>query len=114
PEEIRTELGQLSGPEIEPFFAGEHGNDLWSIVYFASRLEEMVQLAAGNFEPAHLAKYAFQLADQFNTLYQDKRFHMLKEPDARRKIVLLMTADLVRRRLERALALLGIETPERM
>ncbi|HKX32363.1 MAG TPA: arginine--tRNA ligase, partial [Blastocatellia bacterium] len=46
PEEIRTELGQLSGPEIEPFFAGEHGNDLWSIVYFASRLEEMVQLAA--------------------------------------------------------------------
>ena len=74
----------------------------------------MAQLAANAFEPTHVAKYAFQLADQFNAFYQDKRFHILKEADAKRKTALLMVADVARRRLEQALALLGIETPEKM
>jgi arginyl-tRNA synthetase len=114
PEEVRKDFERLSAEEIEPFFTAESGDELWSIIYFASRLDEIVQLAANNFEPAHVAKYSFQLADQFNALYQDKRFHILKEADPRRKTVLLMMADLVRRQLERALSLLGIETPERM
>ena len=87
---------------------------LWALVYFASRLDEVVQQAATAYEPTLVAKYAYQLADQFNTFYQDKRFHILKEPDAKRKTVLLLAVDVVRRSLAPALALLGIEVPEKM
>ncbi len=113
-DEVRGEFDQLSAEEIAGPFTGEAGDLLWSLVYFASRLGEAVQTAANAFEPTHVAKYAFQLADQFNAFYQDKRFHILKESDAKRKAVLLVAADVVRRKLEQALALLGIETPEKM
>ncbi len=113
-EDVRGDFKQLSAEEIASYFSGEAGDYLWSLVYFASRLDDLVQLAANAFEPTHVAKYAFQLADQFNAFYQDKRFHILKESDAKRKTVLLMAADVVRRKLEQALALLGIETPEKM
>jgi arginyl-tRNA synthetase len=113
-EDVRGDFNRLSAEDIANYFSGEAGDYLWSLVYFASRLDDVAQLAANAFEPTHVAKYAFQLADQFNAFYQDKRFHILKESDAKRKTVLLMVADVARRRLEQALALLGIETPEKM
>lgn len=113
-EAVRQDFQQLSADEIATYFAGEAGDYLWSLVYFASRIDEVVQLAANAFEPTHVAKYAFQLADQFNAFYQDKRFHILKEPDLKRKTVLLVVTDVVRRKLEEALMLLGIEMPEKM
>ncbi|HKE04875.1 MAG TPA: arginine--tRNA ligase [Blastocatellia bacterium] len=113
-EDIRGDFNRLSAEEIASYFSGEAGDYLWSLVYFASRLDDVARMAANAFEPTHVAKYAFQLADQFNAFYQDKRFHILKESDARRKTVLLMVADVARRKVERALAMLGIETPEKM
>ncbi len=113
-EDVREDFNRLSAQDAANYFSGEAGDYLWSLVYFASRLGDVAQLAANAFEPTHVAKYAFQLADQFNAFYQDKRFHILKESDAKRKTVLLMVADVARRRLEQALALLGIETPEKM
>ncbi len=113
-EEIRGDFAQLSPAEVTAHFSGEAGDVLWSLVYFASRLDDAVQQAATTFEPTHVAKFAFQLADQFNTFYQDKRFHILKESDPKRKTVLLMAVDVVRQKLSRALSVLGIEVPERM
>jgi arginyl-tRNA synthetase len=113
-EDVRGDFNRLSPEDVANYFSGEAGDYLWSLVYFASRLDDVTQLAANAFEPTHVAKYAFQLADQFNAFYQDKRFHILKESDAKRKTVLLMVADVARRRLEQALSLLGIETPEKM
>ena len=113
-EEIRGDFEQLSPADVTTHFSGEAGDALWSLVYFASRLDDAVQLAANTFEPTLVAKYAFQLADQFNTFYQDKRFHILKESDAKRKTVLLMAVDVVRQKLAQALSVLGIEVPERM
>ncbi|MCI0665667.1 MAG: arginine--tRNA ligase [Acidobacteria bacterium] len=112
PEELRGKFAKCSREEINRFFSGEIGDDLWSLVYFASRLEEVTQTAASTCEPAHLAKYAFQLAKQFNLFYHS--YHILSEENETRKILLLMVADLVRGRLEEALNLLGIEAPERM
>ena len=112
PEELRDIFASCSKEEINQFFSGEIGDDLWSLVYFASRLEEVAQTAASTCEPAHLAKYAFQLAKQFNLFYHN--YHILSEENETRKILLLMVADLVRNRLEEALNLLGIEAPERM
>src|SRR5215831_5768009 len=113
-EDVRKDFNQLVAEDIADYFSGETGDYLWSLVYFASRLDDVARMAASAFEPTHVAKYAFQLADQFNAFYQDKRFHILKESDAKRKTVLLMVADVARRRLEQALSLLGIETPEKM
>jgi arginyl-tRNA synthetase len=113
-DDVRGDFNRLSAEDIANYFSGDAGDYLWSLVYFASRLDDVTQLAANAFEPTHVAKYAFQLADQFNAFYQDKRFHILKESDVKRKTVLLMVADVARRRLEQALALLGIETPEKM
>ncbi len=110
--ELRDDFADCSGEDINEFFSGESGNDLWSPVYFAARLEEVTQTAASSFEPAHVAKYAFQLAKQFNLFYHS--YHILSEEDETRRMMLLMVADVVRRRLLKALALLGIETPERM
>jgi arginyl-tRNA synthetase len=111
---VHAQFNQLTPVDIAAQFTGEAGDVLWSLVYFASRLSEVVQQAANAFEPTLVAKYAYQLADQFNTFYQDKRFHILKEPDAKRKTVLLMAVEVVRRNLEQALTLLGIEVPEKM
>ncbi len=113
-DDARKDFNQLSAEEIAVYFSGETGDYLWSLVYFASRLDDVTQLAASAFEPTHVAKYAFQLADQFNAFYQDKRFHILKETDPKRKTALLMVADVARRRLEQAMSLLGIEVPEKM
>lgn len=112
PEEIREEFATLAADDKAAFFEGEAGNDLWSLVYFALRLDDVLQVAAAGFEPTHVAKYAFQLAKQFNVFYHD--FHILSEENAARKTMLLLLADVVRCRLEQSLALLGIETPEKM
>lgn len=112
PEEIREEFATLAADDKLAFFEGEAGNDLWSLVYFALRLDDVLQVAAAGFEPTHVAKYAFQLAKQFNVFYHD--FHILSEENAARKTMLLLLADVVRCRLEQSLALLGIETPEKM
>ncbi len=113
-DEVRGDFSQLSSEEVAAYFADEAGSVLWSLVYFASRLDDVVQVSASAFEPTHVAKFAFQLADQFNTFYQDRRFHILKESDAKRKTVLLMAVDVVRQKLAQALSLLGIEVPEKM
>jgi arginyl-tRNA synthetase len=111
-EDLQSDLAGVSADQINAFFSGEGGDELWSLVYFASRLDDVMEIAAAGFEPTHVAKYAFQLAKQFNLFYHNH--HILSEADAARKTLLLFVADVVRRRLERALALLGIETPERM
>ena len=112
PEELRPEFEKLPAESINQFFEGESGNDLWSLVSAAARLAEILQVASLSFEPTHVAKYAFQLAKQFNLFYHN--YHILSEADVTRKLLLLLVADLVRRRLEQSLALLGIETPEKM
>ncbi|MBP6822922.1 MAG: arginine--tRNA ligase, partial [Acidobacteria bacterium] len=113
-DDVHGDFAQLSAEEVAAQFSGEAGDVLWSLVYFASRLDDVVQVSASALEPTHVAKFAFQLADQFNTFYQDKRFHILKESDAKRKIVLLTAVDVVRQKLAQALSLLGIEVPEKM
>jgi arginyl-tRNA synthetase len=94
-------------PEV---LAGE--DELWSLVYFALRLEEVIQNAALSLEPAHLAKWTFQLAQKFNLFYHNYR--IITEQDEARRDLLVIITGVVRRQLISALAALGIETPERM
>ena len=63
-------------------------------------------------EPAHVAKYAFQLAQTFNNFYH--QYPVLAEPDRERKVFLLWMTDFFRAQLERTLAILGIAVPAYM
>jgi arginyl-tRNA synthetase len=78
----------------------------------ASRLEESVEQAASQNEPAILAKYAFNLAKTFNLFYHHHK--IISEPDDVKRAVLIAVADMTRRSLTAALETMGIDVPERM
>ena len=87
-------------------------DELWSLTYLALRLDDVIQSAAVSLEPAHVAKWAFQLAQKFNLFYHN--YHILTEQDEARRDLLVIITGVVRRHLISALAALGIEAPERM
>jgi arginyl-tRNA synthetase len=89
--------------------ATEDGTSLWETWLLSSRLTALIEQAIVTAEPAYLARYAFQLAQQFNNFYH--RHHILTEQDATRRALLLATAAVARREMVRALAYLGIESP---
>jgi arginyl-tRNA synthetase len=89
--------------------AGVEGTSLWETWLLAARLTAAIEQAIATAEPAHLARYAFQLAQQFNNFYH--RYHILTETDATRRALLMATAAVARREMVRALGLLGIEAP---
>jgi arginyl-tRNA synthetase len=99
---------------IRRVFDGEVGGEIWGLVTLAARLPEVFAQAASFAEPAHLAKYTFQLAQAFNFFYNRDENRILEERDEVRRAVLVYVADFVRKRLTEALAALGIEVPERM
>jgi len=92
--------------------AGEDGTSLWETWLLASRLTALIEQAIATAEPAYLARYGFQLAQQFNNFYH--RHHILTEPDPNRKAVFLATAAVARREMVRVLGYLGIEAPAAM
>jgi arginyl-tRNA synthetase len=89
--------------------SGEDGTSLWETWLLASRLTVLIEQAIATAEPAYLARYAFQLAQQFNNFYH--RHHILTEQDPNRKALFLATAAVARREMVRALGYLGIEAP---
>jgi arginyl-tRNA synthetase len=97
---------------ITEIFQAENGDEIWSLVALASRLDEIVELAKTTAEPAHVAKYTFNLARAFNLFYH--RHRIIAEEDVIRRSVLLVVADTAREQLTRALGILGISVPERM
>ncbi len=87
----------------------EAGSSLWETWLLASKLTLLIEQCIATAEPAYLAKYAFQLAQQFNNFYH--RHHVLHETDPTRKALLLATAAVAQREMTRALGYLGIEAP---
>jgi arginyl-tRNA synthetase len=103
---------QVAGDMLAAQLGAPGGNDLWEILLLAGSLGAQVEIALSAHEPAFLAKYAFQLAQQFNMFYH--KHHILSEEDRSKKAFLLLLSDLVERQLVIAMRLLGMEAPERM
>src|SRR5437763_2044257 len=97
---------------VAKIFAGESGDDIWSLLMLAARLDEANAQAATGAEPAVLAKYTCNLAKGFNLFYH--RHRIIAEEDQVKRAVLILVAEYTRRQLTAALATLGIEVPERM
>jgi arginyl-tRNA synthetase len=86
--------------------------DCWQLLLAASKADFAVERAVASGEPAHVARFAFDLAQAFSSFYQ--KFHVLDEPDPEKKTFLLWMTEYFRVQLERTLAVLGIEVPEYM
>ncbi|MGD1106283.1 MAG: arginine--tRNA ligase [Terracidiphilus sp.] len=97
---------------LADYLSGEANEDIWSLWLRAGRRTQILEQCIATSEPAYLAKYAFQLAQEFANFYH--RHHILTEEDPARKTFLLATAAITLRELVGALALLGIESPEAM
>jgi arginyl-tRNA synthetase len=100
------------GIESGDALQGEAGDDIWSLLMLAARLDESIAQAAASAEPAVFAKYTFNLAKAFNLFYH--RHRIIAEEDLAKRAILISVADYTRQQLTRALATLGIAVPERM
>ncbi len=86
--------------------------DAWQVLLAASKADSALERAVNAGEPAHMARYAFQLAQEFSNFYQ--RFKVLDEPERERRIFLLWMTQFFAQQLERTLAILGIAVPAYM
>jgi arginyl-tRNA synthetase len=86
--------------------------DSWQMLLAASKADSALERAVTAGEPAHMAKYAFQLAQAFNNFYH--QYPVLQEEDRERKTFLLWMTDFFRRQLEKTAGILGITIPAYM
>jgi arginyl-tRNA synthetase len=86
--------------------------DLWQLVLLASKAAAAVERAISAGEPAHVAKYAFQLAQNFNNFYHEH--NVMNEKDLDRQTLLLWLTSYVRDQLLKTLSVLGIQQPAYM
>jgi arginyl-tRNA synthetase len=103
---------EVSRDTVTALLAAPDGNGLWELLLSAGSLDLAVDAAIGAQEPAFVAKYAFQLAQEFNNFYH--KHHILTEANEQKRAFLLRLTELVEARLVETLSLLGIEAPEKM
>jgi arginyl-tRNA synthetase len=104
-----SSLAAIATLDLSNILDTEEGSSLWETWLLASKLTLLIEQCIATAEPAYLAKYAFQLAQQFNNFYH--RHHVLNEADPTRKALLLATAAVAEREMTRALGYLGIQAP---
>jgi arginyl-tRNA synthetase len=83
--------------------------DLWQLLLSISKAGSAIERAVASGEPSHVARYAFQIAQAFNTFYHD--YPVLSEENPEKRTFLLWMTDHFRSQLERTLRVLGIEVP---
>ena len=71
-----------------------------------------VEQAGRDYSPSGIANYCYELTKVFNQFYHD--YSILNEADEQKKAVRLILAKNVAKIIKNAMALLGIEVPERM
>ena len=113
PQAAQKDAGALApAGALTAWLSGQENEDIWALWLRAGRFSLVLDQCIAASEPAYLAKHAFQLAQEFATFYHNH--HILTEENPKRKTFLLATAAIALRELVKALALLGIESPEAM
>ena len=111
--DAEAELAKLAElAELGKYLSGAENEDIWELWLRAGRRTQVLEQCIATSEPAHLARHAFQLAQDFSNFYH--RHHVLTEENPQRKTFLLATAAVTLRELVTALSLLGIESPQAM
>ena len=76
------------------------------------RLDDVVKLAADNFDPSFLASYCYDLAKNYHRFYHDCR--IIKAESEEAKAFRIQLSEVVGKVIGFGMGLLGIEMPERM
>ena len=105
-------VARLAEIDLAKYLAGDEAEDIWALWLRAGRRRLVLEQCISTSEPAHLAKHAFQLAQEFNNFYH--KHHILTEEDPTRKTFLLATVAVALRELIEVMSWLGIESPESM
>ena len=98
-------------PSLPPDAVNED-HELWGLVLEASRLDEVVEQVVRTLEFAVLAKYAFGLAQLFNSFYHHASILNEERDDVRRWRAAAVAY--YRQQLTRALDVMGVAVPARM
>ncbi len=88
---------------------GETERDLISQVF---RLDDVVQLAADNYDPSFIANYCYDLAKTYHKFYHDFRIINAESPEA--KAFRIQLCQVIGKTIAFGMDLLGIEMPEKM
>lgn len=107
-----TAEAALADVDLASYLDDAEGDSVWALWLQLSRVTTVLEQAVAVAEPAIVARYAFQLAQEFNNFYH--RNHVLNEEAADRRILLLGTASVALRELTRVLGWLGIAVPQSM
>ena len=89
----------LSGTEID-------------LIYILGQYKSIIESAAEAFSPSLIAMYAYDLAKQFNKLYNE--LSILKEEDKNKRNIRLTLADITGKTIHHSFSLLGIVSPDKM
>jgi arginyl-tRNA synthetase len=84
----------------------------WQLLLAASKSGSAIERAVASGEPAHVARYAFQLAQSYSNFYHE--YPVLSETDFEKKSFLLWMTKYFLEQLEKTLGVLGIEVPTYM
>lgn len=111
---ILRKLGEdgAPAPDRDAFAAVLTDEGLWQFLLSASRAETAVLRALESGEPAHVARFAFQLAQSFSGFYHD--YPVIAEQDPQRRAVLIWLTRYFSERLTWTLDVLGIPVPPYM
>ncbi len=99
PSPLKTDPSPLTPKEIE-------------LIQKMNEFGAAVEQAGKDYSPSGIANYCYELTKVFNQFYHD--YSILNEPDAAKRAVRLVLARNVAKIIKSAMALLGIEVPERM
>jgi arginyl-tRNA synthetase len=99
----------LTAETLERQLAEEN---FWQLLLSVSKSGKALESALSAGEPTHVARYAFTLAQSFNSFYHD--YPILAEENAEKRAFLLWLATYFCSQLERTLGVLGIPVPEYM
>ncbi len=101
------QAGLESGPPIAPEADSER-----ALILELTRFPDVINRAAEQRAPNHVAEYAFELTGAFNRFYDE--CHILSETDPAQRSSWLTLVETTLRMMETVLELLTIEIPDRM
>ncbi|HEU4401886.1 MAG TPA: arginine--tRNA ligase [Candidatus Polarisedimenticolia bacterium] len=91
---------------------GEAAEEHWALAMQIARFRETVAQAVEGLELSQVAKYAFALAQRFNSFYH--KYPVMKEADPRWRRARIVLTHLFAARMRQTLDLMGIPVPARM
>jgi arginyl-tRNA synthetase len=102
-----------AGSPLPELSSNYQPNDLErELLFELYRFPGVVQHAAANYDPSEVANYAYGMAKSFNKFYD--KYSLLNAADEGEKAFRLQLAAQIALAIRKSLALLGIESPERM